>query len=97
MYVDDIVIANNNFQAISDLTGFLNSAFKLKDLGPLKFFLGLEIAYSSKGICVSQRKYALEILDDAGVLAAKPSHVPMEPTIKLSREEGDLLSDPTIY
>jgi hypothetical protein len=97
VYVDDIVIASNNFQAISTLTGFLNSAFKLKDLGPLKFFLGLEIARSSKGIYVSQRKYALEILDDAGVLAAKPAPVPMEPNIKLSREEGDLLSDPTVY
>jgi hypothetical protein len=77
-------------QAISTLTAFLNSAFKLKDLG-------LEIARNSKGISVSQRKYALEILDDAAVLAAKPAPVPMEPNIKLSCEEGDLLSDPTIF
>jgi hypothetical protein len=97
VYVDDIVIASNNASAISVLTNFLNSAFKLKDLGPLRFFLGLEIARSSKGISVSQRKYTLEILEDTGTLAAKPASVPMEPNTKLSREEGDLLTDPTSY
>jgi hypothetical protein len=97
VYVDDIVIASNDPKAISNLTSYLNSAFQLKDLGPLKFFLGLEIAHSSKGISVSQRKYALEILDDCGVLAAKPALVPMEPNVKLSRDDGELLTDPTSY
>jgi hypothetical protein len=97
VYVDDIVIASNDSIAISDLTVLLNFAFKLKDLGSLKFFLGLEIARSSKGISVSQEKYALEILDDCGVLAAKPSLVPMEPNLKLSRDSGELIPDPTIY
>jgi hypothetical protein len=64
IYVDDIVIVSNDAKPISNLTSYLNSAFQLKDLGPLKFFLGLEIARSSKGISVSQRRYALEILDD---------------------------------
>jgi hypothetical protein len=53
VYVDDIVIASNAPIAISDLTVLLNSAFKLKDLGSLKFFLGLEVARSSKGISIS--------------------------------------------
>jgi hypothetical protein len=53
VYVDDIVIASNDLKAISNLTSYLNSAFQLKYLGPLKFFLGLEIARSSKGISVS--------------------------------------------
>jgi len=44
VYVDDIVLANNDSHAINELIAFLNSQFKLKDLGPLKFFLGLEIA-----------------------------------------------------
>lgn len=97
VYVDDIVIASNDTYAISDLTSFLNATFCLKDLGALKYFLGLEIARSAKGISISQRKYALEILDDCGILAAKPAPVTMEPNLKLSRGEGELLTDSTSY
>jgi hypothetical protein len=97
VYVDDIVIASNNGDAITQLIQFLNNQFKLKDLGALKFFLGLEIARSSKGISLCQRKYTLEILEDSGLLAAKPSKFPMETNLKLSRHSGDLLADPASY
>jgi hypothetical protein len=56
VYVDDIIIASNDNSEVSHLTAFLNTQFKLKDLGPLRFFLGLEVARSSKGISVCQRK-----------------------------------------
>jgi hypothetical protein len=73
----------------------LNDIFKLKDLGPLKYFLGLEIAKSADGISVCQRKYTLEILEDSCLLASKPARFPMEPNLKLSKDEGVLLSDAT--
>lgn len=50
VYVDDIVVASNDPMAISNLTSFLNAQFWHKDLGILKYFLGLEIAISAKGI-----------------------------------------------
>ena len=53
VYVDDVIIASNNQQAIDGLKADLNRQFKLKDLADVKFFLGLEIARSSEGICVS--------------------------------------------
>lgn len=76
---------------------FLNSVFSLKDLGPLKYFLGLEVARNDKGIVVSQRKYVLDILEDSGVLGATPVLFPMDPNIKLSRSDGELISDPSNY
>jgi hypothetical protein len=97
VYVDDIVLAGNDTRAISTFIELLNQQFKLKDLGPLKFFLGLEIARTSSGISLCQRKYALELLEDSGLLAWKPSKFPMDPNLRLSKHEGVLLDDPTPY
>jgi hypothetical protein len=97
VYVNDIIIATNDSASISPLTSFLDTQFKLKDLGPLKFFLGLEIARNSNGISICQRKYALDILEDAGLLAAKLVTFPMETNLKLSRTSGESLTDPTSY
>ncbi|KAF5448203.1 hypothetical protein F2P56_028759 [Juglans regia] len=97
VYVDDIVIASNDSSSVSALKSFLDSKFKLKDLGNLKYFLGLEVARSSTGISVCQRKYALELLSDSGLLAAKPAQSPMDQTCKLSKEDNNVLADPSSY
>ncbi|KAM6583326.1 hypothetical protein CsatB_010328 [Cannabis sativa] len=57
VYVDDVIITNNNLQELEAVKVGLNARFKLKDLGQLKYFLGLEVARSEKGIFVSQRPY----------------------------------------
>ncbi|KAM6585354.1 hypothetical protein CsatB_012356 [Cannabis sativa] len=97
IYVDDIVIATNNIPAMNTFITTLDTRFKLKDLGPLRFFLGLEIARCSKGISVSQRPFTLQLLQDSGCLGSKPVSTPMEPNTKLSNDSGDLLPNPTPY
>jgi hypothetical protein len=97
IYVDDVAITSNDAKAVSEFVIQLNDRFKLKDLGPLKYFLGLEIARSTEGISVCQRKYALEVLEDSGLLASKPVSFPMEQNLKLSKDDGDLLTDSTAY
>jgi hypothetical protein len=97
VYVDDILIASNNPESVKVFTAFLDQKFKLKDLGPAKYFLGFELARSHKGISLCQRKYALDILQDSGFIAAKPVKFPMEQHLKLSKDQGELLTDPSIY
>lgn len=95
--MDDIIVAGNDDNDVLSLKSTLNKRFKMKDLGPLKFFLGLEVARSSAGISLCQRKYALELLEETGQLACKAMTVPMEPNIRLSQSDGELLTDPTSY
>ncbi|KAF5458495.1 hypothetical protein F2P56_022518 [Juglans regia] len=73
------------------------SQFKHKDIGKLKYFLSLEVTQSPACISLCQRKYFLEILQDAGLLASKLVAFPMEQNIKLSKDVGDLLADPRVY
>ena len=59
-------------------TPFLDNKFKLKDLGTLKYFLGLEVARTEKGISLCQRKFTLELLANTSLLVSKLANVPME-------------------
>lgn len=93
--MDDVLIATNDKQQVDQFKVLLDQKFKLKDLGDLKYFLGLEVARTVKGIALCQRKYALELLSDAGLLGCKPSRVPMEKNLKLSKYDGMLLNDPS--
>jgi hypothetical protein len=70
--VDDVILAGNHMEEFVYIKGLLHSSFKIKDLGQLKYFLGLEVAHSSKGISFCQGKYCLDLLSDSGLLGAKP-------------------------
>ena len=68
VYVDDIVIIGNDQGGIHRLKQHLLSHFQIKDLGKLKYFLGIEIAQSKSSVVMNQKKYALEILEETGML-----------------------------
>ncbi|KAK2969573.1 hypothetical protein RJ640_003580 [Escallonia rubra] len=97
IYVDDILLTGNDLQEIERLKKFLLKRFRIKDLGDLKYFLGIEFSRSKKGIFMSQRKYALDILQDSGLLGVRPDKFPMEQILKLTPTDGILLSDQTKY
>lgn len=97
VYVDDILIASTSSAAASDFTAQLKQCFKLRDLGSLKYFLGLEVARSTDGISICQRKYALDLLASTGMTGCKPSSVPMVPNLKMSKTDGELLQDVGLY
>ena len=96
IYVDDILITGNDIASIDATKKFLHSNFRIKKLGNLKYFLGIEVSTSKSGIFISQRKYALEIIADAGLLGSAPIDTPMERGLKLS-DESDLLKNSSQY
>jgi len=71
--------------------------FKLKDLGSLKYFLGIDVVRSAKGLFLCQWKYTLDILSEAGMLGSKPALFPMKQRLNLSNESGEPLFDPFQY
>ena len=81
--MDDIVITSNDQDGIQRLKQHLFSHFQTKDLGKFKYFLGIEIAQSKSCMVMNQRKYALKILEETGMLDYKPVDTPMDPNVKL--------------
>nr|GFA11426.1 hypothetical protein [Tanacetum cinerariifolium] len=63
----------------------LDKEFSIKDLGTLKYFLGIEVVKTKDGLVLSQRKYTLDILNDCGKLGCKPSTFPIEQGLKLDK------------
>ena len=64
MYVDDIILTGDDTIEMERLKRCLASEFEIKDLGSLRYFLGMEVARTKKGIAVSQRKYVIDLLKE---------------------------------
>jgi hypothetical protein len=77
IYVDDMIITGDDTEEISRLQKNLASEFEMKDLGGLKYFLGIEVARSTRNIFLSQRKYVLDLLSETGMLDCKPVDTPI--------------------
>jgi len=86
VYVDDIIITGDDEVEIKRMTENLSKECEVKDLGQLKYFLGIEVARSPKGIVLSQRKYVLDLLNETGMLGCRPASTPMDPNHKLCAE-----------
>ncbi|RVW13831.1 Retrovirus-related Pol polyprotein from transposon RE1 [Vitis vinifera] len=91
------MLRSSDQDGIQKLKQHLFTHFQTKDLGKLKYFLGIEIAQSSSGVVLSQRKYALDILEETGMLDCKPVDTPMDPNVKLVPGQGEPLGDPGRY
>ena len=97
VYVDDIVLTGSNSAVLYRLIILLQSEFKLLDLGSIHFFLGIEVKPTTMGILLSQHKYALDIIQRAGMTSCKPVDTPLSASSKLGLIPGTLYSDPTRY
>ena len=81
-------------------TEFKNSMkdeFDMTDLGKMRYFLGLEVLQRFDGIFISQKKYALEVLQRFGMDKSNSIHNPIVPVFKLMKDEGGVKVDKTYY
>nr|CAD1826176.1 unnamed protein product [Ananas comosus var. bracteatus] len=95
VYVDDIILTGDNQKVIEDVKKWLKIMFDIKDLGELRYFLGIEVARSKKGIFLSQRKYTLDLLKETGKLASKPLGTPVD--IHPDLKKGELIDNVGLY
>ena len=97
LYVDDIILTACTAGLLSQLTARLRAEFAIKDLGPLHYFLGVEVVRRPDGFFLHQRKYAHELLERAGMLNCKPAATPVDTKAKLSATDGSPASDAAFY
>ena len=92
VYVDDIIVTGNDVGEMNNLRQRLLKEFDIKELGKLKYFLGIEVAHSKQGIFISQHKYVLDLLKETGKLGCKPVDTPIE----FNHGLCDALEDPVV-
>lgn len=97
VYVDDMIITGDDQDGIEQLKQNLCVRFHMKDLGRLSHFLGLELQYKEEVIILHQQAYCAKLLMKFGMLGCKPIETPIENNVKLSINQGEELSDPTMY
>eukprot|EP00253_Pinus_taeda_P007091 PITA_07091 len=97
LYVDDLLITGSLASAIATVKRALHDRFLITDMGPLHFFLGLEISEDATGIKLSQAKYARDLLEIFRMTDCKPAPTPFLSRVRLEDGGDTPLVDNTLY
>ncbi|XP_070002187.1 uncharacterized mitochondrial protein AtMg00810-like [Nicotiana sylvestris] len=97
VYVDDIVVTGTDTIEIEELKVLLNNSFKIKDLGRLHYFLGLEVFYKDDSLIISQRKFTLDFLKEYQCIGCNNFTSLVESIVKVKAKEGEALTYLTYY
>ncbi|XP_019232324.1 PREDICTED: uncharacterized protein LOC109213033 [Nicotiana attenuata] len=97
VYVDDILLAGNDVIEMNSLKSFLDDQFKIKDLGSVHYFLGLEISLIPQGYVMSQHKYTSDLIAEFNCQHFSPVMTLLDPSVKLVLDMGEPISDPSLY
>ncbi|KAM1762795.1 hypothetical protein ACFX12_005393 [Malus domestica] len=97
LYVDDIIITGSAHSAIQQVIDALTSEFDIKDLGPLHFFLGIQISQTPNGLFLSQQKYIQELLVKTEMHDSKACDTPCLPYNRLLKDDGEPYPNPSLY
>ena len=97
-WVDDIIIAANNFDVLNTVKRKFHNMFKMKDMGVLSWFLGIEFKFTNGNIIMNQNKYCLKILDKFDMNECKPKSIPCDASVnKTMNYDSPELADPRLY
>lgn len=94
LYVDDVLLATNDEKLMSDVIEKLSDEFKMKDLGVVKRFMGINIEIDSGTITLDQTHYVQRILEKFGMTDCKPIKTPIEPNLHLERGSSEPTDKP---
>jgi hypothetical protein len=97
VYVDDLIITSGDNDILNKFKEEMQRVFKMSDLGPLSYYLGIEVHQEKTGITISQGAYAQKILRKAGLLECNPCRTPMEARLHLSKFGDTPRVDATQY
>jgi hypothetical protein len=96
LYMDDMIATGDDPDYIAFVKTRLSDQFLMSDLGPLRYFLGIEI-FTPEGFFLSQEKYIQDFLDRASLTDHRTAETPMELNVHLTPTDGEHLEDPTRY
>jgi hypothetical protein len=97
VYVDDLVITGTKDVEVATFKEEMNATFQMSDMGPLFFYLGIEVHQDDSGITLRQIAYAKRVIELAGLTDCNPALTPMEEKLKLSRDSTTEEVDATQY
>jgi Reverse transcriptase (RNA-dependent DNA polymerase) len=97
VYVDDLILTDNNSSFLASVIQALHLQFSVKDLGSLNFFLGIEVTRTATGLHLSQSVYITSIIQRANMAQSKPSATPIAAGPNLSKFDGVTFHDPGLY
>lgn len=62
LYVDDIGVTSSDSRLLQSFINALGCGFDIKDLGPLHYFLGLQVIFHGGSLHLNKLKYAYDLL-----------------------------------
>ena len=91
VYVDDVLLTGNDNIVIKQIKHHLDAVFTITYLGKLRFFLEIEVDYTSQGMILTQQKYTKDLLKTSAVTKFKHVVTPLPVNLKLNNSDGEKL------
>lgn len=97
VYVDNLLITGTSLRLIAVSKEEMSARFEMSDLGKLTYYLGIEVHQQGEGITLKQERYSKKILEETRMQDCNPVHVPMDPSLKMSKASDEERVDEKEY